>query len=250
MFEKADLNTQDNVVVNSNSPAIDYSLLGAKPKIKPSKISLLIPLPEKVEKNVITRNKSEEKSGQNDIRKSKDKTNMMSIDKESKIIDKVEVKSDDKIIKIVDKISEAGEKVAVKDCHFDVPFELDIHQKMKAKQTYLLKLKSYDDVGSTAGDMSPTRGNIKAGKVAEIRGKFDRVTKENAKECLLNIKRLQTSSPKPVTPGNSRQKKAQKRSAKKRVIDTNQRLIDYYLGKTKEADDVQRVPALDDDEFN
>ena len=150
---------QEKVVLNSNVPGeVDYSLLGAKPKTMPSKLPLLKSLPKKVEIKKITRKQCLEESGQ---QKSEDKTDMKSNDKDYKIIDKIDVMSDDKKAKIVDKIGEAGEKSAVEDCKLNVPLKPDIGQQMKAKQTYMLKLKSCDPVGSTAS-LSPIRGSYQS----------------------------------------------------------------------------------------
>ena len=76
---------------------------------------------------------------------------------------------------------------------------------------------------------SPIRRKIQIGRVATLRGQFDRPAEKEDKD--IDLKRLRKTCPKPLTPGSSKRGKKSGRSYFKVTLDKNQRSIrDYYRG--------------------
>ena len=76
---------------------------------------------------------------------------------------------------------------------------------------------------------TPVRRKIQIGKVASLKGQFDRLARKEEND--IDLKRLKRSCPKPLTPGSSKRGKKSGRISSKVKIDKNQRSIrDYYRG--------------------
>ena len=76
---------------------------------------------------------------------------------------------------------------------------------------------------------SPIRRKIQIGRVATLRGQFDRLAEKEDKD--IDLKRLRKTCPKPLTPCSSKRSKKSGRSSFKVTLDKNQRSIrEYYRG--------------------
>ena len=135
---------------------------------------------------------------------------------------------DDKVDKIeVAEVPETQGKMTISKTDFS---------KLGARPKSLAIVKDDDSEKSSKSNLivppttdSPIRRKIKIGRVAALRGQFDRLAEKDDKD--IDLIRLRKTCPKPLTPGSSKRSRKSGRSSFKVTIDKNQRSIrDYYRG--------------------